>query len=182
MSETADRYTRVADGFTERVVAVTAAQWADPSPCADWTARDVVVHVVTTHVRVLANLDGAEAPDVDGDGDLVAQWRHASAAVLEALEDPERASRTVSGMFGEQSFASLVGRLVCTDTLVHTWDLARATGQDDRLDPDAAAQALVFLTPLDEAVRRPGGFGPRVDVPAGADAQAALLGFCGREA
>ena len=35
----------------------------------------------------------------------------------------------MTGMFGEQTFESLVGRLVCSDTLIHTWDLARATGQ-----------------------------------------------------
>ena len=67
------------------------------------------------------------------------------------------------GMFGEQTFESLVCRLLCADTLLHTWDLARATGQDDRLDPAAVAAALEFLGPLDEAIRRPGGFAAKIE-------------------
>jgi hypothetical protein len=46
--------------------------------------------------------------------------------VAEALDDEARASKLMSGMFGEETFASLVGRLVCADTLIHTWDLAQA--------------------------------------------------------
>jgi hypothetical protein len=67
----------------------------------------------------------------------------------------DRASQTVAGTFGEQSFESLVGRLLCADTLVHTWDLARAAGQEEQLDPDAVVKAMEFLAPLDEAIRRP---------------------------
>jgi uncharacterized protein (TIGR03086 family) len=86
----------------------------------------------------------------------------------------------VSGMFGEQSFESLVSRLLCADTLIHTWDLARATGQNEDLDPVAVQQAMEFLTPIDDAIRRPGGFGPKIEPPAGADPQTSLLNFVGR--
>ena len=86
----------------------------------------------------------------------------------------------MSGVFGEQPFESLVGRLLCTDTLIHTWDLARATGQDDRLDERAVEKALEFLTPIDEAIRRPGGFAPKLSPPPGADVQARLIAFAGR--
>ena len=78
---------------------------------------------------------------MDRDGDLQAQWLDASRAVTEALSDEARASKVVGGMFGEQSFESLVGRMVCADLLTHTWDLARATGQDESLDPAAVSAA-----------------------------------------
>lgn len=65
---------------------------------------------------------------------VAACWRSARTDLLAAHADPVRAKTTVSGMFGEQTFESLVGRLPCADTLVHTWDLARATGQDEQLD------------------------------------------------
>ena len=84
-------------------------------------------------------------------------------------------------MFGEQTFESLVGRLVCTDTLIHTWDLARATGQDETLDPGAVAKAMESLGPMDEAIRRPGGFGAKISPAPGADAQRQFLNFCGRD-
>jgi uncharacterized protein (TIGR03086 family) len=83
-------------------------------------------------------------------------------------------------MFGEQPFESLVGRLLCTDTLIHTWDLARATGQDESLDPGAVAKAIEFLAPIDDAIRRPGGFGPKIDSPPDAGNQTRLLNFTGR--
>jgi uncharacterized protein (TIGR03086 family) len=117
---------------------------------------------------------------VDADADLRAEWTSATDAIRAVLMDEPLASQTVSGVFGEQPFESLVGRLLCADTLIHTWDLARATGQDDRLDEHAAEKALEFLTPIDEAIRRPGGFAPKLEPPPGADAQTRLLAFTGR--
>ncbi len=180
MSETTIRYETVAGGFDRRVAGVAPEQWGAVSPCEGWSARDVVAHVVDTHRRVLATLDGAEPVVVGPADDVAACWRSARTELLAALTDPLRAETTVSGMFGEQTFESLVGRLLCTDTLVHTWDLARATGQDEQLDAGAVAAAHAFLEPIDDAIRRPGGFAPKLEPPAGADPQTVFLGFCGR--
>ena len=180
VSEVSARYTRVAHGFTVRVEGVESDGWSAATSCPDWTVRDLVAHVTTTHRRVVANLDGTEPVEVDLDADLGPQWLGATAAVAEALGDESRASKLVGGMFGEQTFESLVGRLLCTDTLVHTWDLARATGQDETLDADAVSRSREALGPMDEAIRRPGGFGPKIDSAPGADVQTAFLNFCGR--
>jgi uncharacterized protein (TIGR03086 family) len=182
-SEVSDRYARVADGFGTRLRGVAPDQWSLSSPCSDWSARDVAVHVVNTHRRVRAALGDVSAEEIDGDDpadDLDTEWVAATEAIRAALSDQALASKTVGGMFGEQPFESLVGRLLCADTLLHTWDLARATSQDDRLDEEAAARALEFLTPIDDAIRRPGGFAPKLPPPDGADAQARLLAFAGR--
>ncbi len=173
-------YRAVAAGFDRRVGGVSQGGWDAQSPCEGWSARDVVAHVVDTHRRMLANLDGGTAVAVGRDDDVVAAWHAVHAQMQSALDDPDRAGKTVSGMFGEQTFESLVSRLLCTDTLVHTWDLARATGQDDRLDEAAVGAAHAVLAPLDDAVRRPGGFGPKIEPAQGADAQTAFLNFCGR--
>ena len=53
MSEIADRYRKRAAGLNERVEAVPADQWGSQSPCEDWTARDVVRHVVDTSAMFL---------------------------------------------------------------------------------------------------------------------------------
>ncbi|MEO3781211.1 hypothetical protein ABGB16_31345 [Micromonospora sp. B11E3] len=63
---------------------------------------------------------------------------------------------------------------------LHTWDLARATGQDERLDRDRCAQLLEGMLPLDDVLRQSGHYGPRVAVPEDADAQTRLLAFIGR--
>jgi uncharacterized protein (TIGR03086 family) len=180
MSEIATRYEAVAHGFTIRVEGVGPGGWSALTPCSDWSAQDLVAHVIMTHRRVMATLDEADPVEADLQGDLGSQWLGATGAVVEALGHQDRASKLMSGMFGDQTFASLVGRLVCADTLIHTWDLARATGQDENLDPDAVEKALEALTPIDDGLRRPGGFAAKIVPPAGADLQTQLLNFCGR--
>jgi uncharacterized protein (TIGR03086 family) len=180
MSEVAERYGVVAQGFTLRAEGVVPDAWSIVTPCADWTVTDLVAHVTMTQRRVIATLEGTDPVDVNLAADVAAQWHAATSAITDVLDDPSRASTLVGGMFGEQTFESLVGRLVCSDTLIHTWDLARATGQDETLDPGAVAKALESLTPLDEAIRRPGGFGPKIVPAPGADAQTLFLNFCGR--
>lgn len=182
VSEVSDRYSRVAAGFAARLERCSPGMLDGPSPCEGWTGRDVASHVVHVHRRVLASLDGRDAAEPPRGEDLAVAFRGASTAVDAALSEPEQAAKQISGIFGEQSFEALVGRLLCADTLIHTWDLARATGQDDQLDAEAATKALDFLTPIDEAIRRPGGFGPKLTPPPGADAQAKLLAFAGRGA
>ena len=182
MTEVSDRYGTIANGFEVRLCGVGAERWSSISPCDEWTARDLAVHVINTHRRVRATLGDVSFEEVDPDADLKTEWTSATEAIRAALIDESLASKTVGGMFGEQPFEALVGRLLCTDTLLHTWDLARATGQDERLDQEAAKRALEFLTPIDEAIRRPGGFAPKLNAPLGADAQARLLAFAGRSA
>lgn len=179
MSEISDRYSTIAEGFETRLRGVGGDQWASPTPCDDWDVRSLVAHVVSTHRRVLANL-GGQADDVGPDADLLAAFVAERRAVDAAIRDPETASRVVSGMTGEQPFESLVGRLLAADTLVHTWDLARATHQDEHLDPAAVAACAAFLAPIDEVIRRPGGFAAKIEPAAGTDDQTRLLNFCGR--
>jgi len=180
MSEVAERYRTVADGFSARLTGVSGEQWSEPTPCTDWTVRDLVAHVVRTQRLVHARLGDAPPVEVDESGDLPAQWHSAREAIAHALADDALAATVINGMFSEQPFEALVGRLVCADTLVHTWDLARATAQDERLDAGAVAKATEFLTSIDDAIRRPGGFGPKIASAADADAQTRLLNFCGR--
>jgi uncharacterized protein (TIGR03086 family) len=180
MSEVSERYETIAGGFTARLNGIGEDQWSLQTPCTEWVVRDLVVHVVNTHRRVFASAEGSEPIDADASGDIAGQWRAASGAIREALADETMASKVVGGMFGEQSFESLVGRLLCTDTLVHTWDLARATGQDEVLNETAVARASEFLAPMDEAIRRPGGFAAKLAPDPSADSQKAFLNFCGR--
>ena len=180
VSEVADRYETVAAGFARRVANVAPEQWSTVTPCPDWTVRDLVAHVIGTQRAVFARLVETEPVKVEPEGDLQAQWHEASRAIAQALGDEARASTIVGGMFGEQSFESLVGRLVCTDVLVHTWDLSRATGQDETLDAGAVASSAAFLGSIDDAIRAPGGFAPKIVPSDDADPQTVFLNFCGR--
>ena len=64
---------------------------------------------------------------------------------------------------------------------MHTWDLARATGQDDALDPAFCAELLEGMIPAEEAMRGSGQYGARVPVADDAPVQDRLLGFIGRD-
>ena len=179
MSEVSDRYGRVADRFDAVLRGVPPGAWTNPSPCEDWTGFDVAKHVVDTHRLFLTRLSGGDPAPPDTDEDVLASWQVESAAVRAALAD-SRARTPIKGLGGEQPFEDVIGGVLCADTLIHTWDLARATGQDERLDPAAVEATMAFLEPNDEMLRSPGGMGPKIDPPPDADPQTRLLCFVGR--
>jgi uncharacterized protein (TIGR03086 family) len=183
MGDGAERYRRVSEGFGARLEQVGDDQWSNPTPCEEWTVRQLATHVVDTQRRVLAMGTGAEVVPADPDGDLRAQWEDSSAALLAAVTDPESAAKQIStGMFGDMPFEGLVGGLCCSDTVVHTWDLSRATGQDEQLDTEAVAHSAALLERVGDGMRSPGGFAPPLSAPPGADPQVSFLYFCGRSA
>lgn len=182
MSETADRFRTLATGFTSRVEAVPADRWESPSPCEGWTARDVVRHMVG-NVATFFGLVGEEPPEGPSvDDDPVAAWAEARDAMQAALDDPGVAGREYDGFMGPTTLEQSVDRFMCPDLVVHSWDLARAAGLDERLDPATVHEVFEALQPMDEMLRSPNAFGPKLEQPEGADEQTRLLAFLGRRA
>jgi uncharacterized protein (TIGR03086 family) len=182
VSEETDRFELVAAGFDRRVRAVPTGTWDAQSPCEDWKARDVVAHIVGNYRSMAAQATGGESEPMGADEDPVEAWTGACDSMLVLLKDPETLSKAVNGPTGPMSFEQMVGGLVAMDTHIHTWDLARAVGGDERLDPDVVRFTRGTLDPIDEMIRRPGVFGPKLEPPAGADEQTQLLYFLGRRA
>jgi uncharacterized protein (TIGR03086 family) len=181
VTDVATRYSTVADHFLSHLRSCAKDRWTAASPCPDWTARDVARHVVENHRRLLASLAGTDPVPVEEGEDLVEAFRQATEEVRESLVDAERATQKIKGFGGREApFEELVAGIITADTLVHTWDFARACGEDERLDPDAAQRAYEFLVPLGEAMRGTGRFGPAIDAPPDADVQTRLLAFSGR--
>ncbi|GAA4792406.1 maleylpyruvate isomerase family mycothiol-dependent enzyme [Actinomycetospora chlora] len=180
-SETpADRHRRVAATFGDRVRGTTS--WEVPTPVPAWTARDVVDHLTTWFPGFLAGCGITLPPGPTAQDDPVAAWEHQSAAVQALLDDPGQAERPIDNPhLGNMTLGAATDMIYTTDVLMHTWDLARATGQDDRLDPDECARLVAGMEPMEEVIRSSGQYGPRVPVPADADAQTRLLGFIGRD-
>lgn len=176
----AERHRQIAALFTERVHGTHS--WDAPAPVEGWTARDVVRHLIEWLPALLTSGAGVELPHGPSvDDDPVAAWQVHCDGVQAILDDPQTEHRELSNPhIGRLPLATAIDQFYTSDVFMHTWDLARATGQDDRLDPAAVARAIEFLAPIDEAIRRPGGFGPRIEPPAGADAQTRLLNFGGR--
>jgi uncharacterized protein (TIGR03086 family) len=182
MSEVADRYRRLSTDFAAKVAAVPPDAWADPTPCPDWTARDLVGHVVQTQGMFLGFV-GREMPPIPSvDDDPLAAFNAARDVVQADLDDPERATAEFDGFFGRTTFEESVGRFLCFDFVVHGWDLARATVQHERIDPDDVRAIFEAARQFGDAMRGPGAFGPELDAPEGADEQTRLLAFLGRRA
>jgi uncharacterized protein (TIGR03086 family) len=179
MSDIADRYRKLSGEFTATVAGVPADRWGAQTPCEDWTARELVQHVVDSHKLFLGFIgDELDAPPV-GD-DPMASWTVARDAVQGALDDPARATQSFEGMFGESTFEAGVDRFLSFDQVIHRWDLARATGQDENIDDAEVARLAEQAKSFGDAMRGPGAFGPELDASAGADPQAKLLTFLGR--
>jgi uncharacterized protein (TIGR03086 family) len=181
MTELAERYRRVAAAFTERVQAVPPEGWDDPAPCEGWVARDVVRHLVEWVPAFFSDTWGlppSETPSVDDDP--VGAWMALDRTLQAALDDPAVALSERDTRMGRSSFEATLDMICTGDVLVHTWDLARATGLDERLDADEVHRMLDGMEPMDEALRSSGHFGPKVVVPDGADEQTRLLAFLGR--
>jgi uncharacterized protein (TIGR03086 family) len=182
VSEETDRFELVAAGFDRRVRAVPAGKWDAQSPCEEWKAREVVVHVVSNYRSMAAQATGEEAKAMGADEDPVQAWTDAYGRMQVLVKDPETLHKTVSGPTGPTPLEQILGALIAMDTHVHTWDLARAVGGDERLDPNVVRFARGLLEPMDDMIRRPGVFGPKLEPPAGADEQTQLLYFLGRRA
>jgi uncharacterized protein (TIGR03086 family) len=183
MEEITERYTRIASQFTDRVLQVPSDSWNDDSPCAGWTARDVVGHL-TEWIPGFFGAHGVAfgaVPSVDDDP--VAAWIAVHEALSAALDDPSQAARTIESPFGPRSLAETIDMIVVGDVLIHTWDLARAAGLDESLDADQVQRMLDSMSSIPDEVLRSGGmFGPRIDVADDADDQTKLLAFVGRRA
>jgi uncharacterized protein (TIGR03086 family) len=177
----ADRHRQVTNLFTERVRATRS--WDAPSPVAGWTARDVVRHLTEWLPALLASGSDVELPPGPSpDEDPVAAWQVHCDGVQAVLDDPQTAHRELTNPhIGTLPLATAIDQFYTADVFMHTWDLSRATAQDDRLDPDFCAQLLGGMESMEEVIRSSGQYGPRVEVPAGADTQTRLLGFIGRD-
>jgi len=195
MSDIAHRYRLLSDGFRARIEATPANRWDAPSPCAGWSARDVVAHVINGHRGMLALVDGtppvaadgvgissmADAPEVEPGADLAIAFARCRDDLHAMLSDPDRAAiRLPGGPLGPvpvEDAADVIGSM---ELLVHTWDLARAVGGDEKLDAELVARTHQALLPHYAGLQATGAFQPSIPAPHGADAQTAFLYFVGR--
>ncbi|MFJ5234145.1 TIGR03086 family metal-binding protein [Kitasatospora sp. NPDC088391] len=180
-------HARALEHFGDLVRAVPADGWQRPTPCADWTVRQLVGHLVSEQLWVPPLLSGASVAEVgdrfDGDvlgADPVAAWTAAAAAARAAFAGPGALERTVQLSYGPRR-ADGYAREMTVDAIVHAWDLAQGIGADTRIDPAAAEFALAELAPQAAGLASSGLFATPVPVPADAPAGDRLLGLVGRD-
>ena len=182
MTSAAEEHRWIAGTFTSRVRGVPTDAWDAPAPVEGWTARDVVRHLVEWFPAFLKAGSGIElASGQSVDEDPVAAWTVHNDAVQALLDDDATEGKVLTNRhIGEVPLDQAIDRFYTSDVFMHTWDLARATGQDETLDAAKCAELLAGMLPLDEVLRASGQYGPRVEVPDDADVQTQLLAFIGR--
>jgi uncharacterized protein (TIGR03086 family) len=179
---------RGAEEFGARVSEIGDERWGAGTPATEWDVRDLVSHVVLENLWAPPLFAGSAISEV-GDrfaGDVLgpdpqAAWRAASARALEAAEAPGAMDRTVHLSFGDFPGREYAMQLFA-DHLIHAWDLARAVGADERLDPALVERCAAWFTGMEDAYRGAGAIAGRPAVPDGADAQTWLLAMFGRRA
>jgi uncharacterized protein (TIGR03086 family) len=185
--------------FAALVAGVGPGQWQDGTLCSQWDVRTLVHHLLYEQLHHLLYEQRWVPPLLDGltirqvgdrfEGDLMdgdaAAWPGLLASAIEqahaAVTRPGALDRTVHLSFGDASGHEYAIQLTA-DLAIHGWDLARATGQDDALDPGAVAVLLPWAEANADWLAGSGMFGTRIDTGPNAPDDVRLLGLLGRSA
>lgn len=164
--------------FTTVVQRVT--DWEAPSPCAGWTARDVLTHVIDTESEFLR---GHDLPlDENPPAGPAAQWEAHSTAVARLLADEAVASRTYDGHFGPTTIGATMTEFYGFDLLVHRWDIAHSQNIDEELTTDELEAINTAVDGWGEHAYAPGIFGQPITVADDAGELVRTLARTGRRA
>ena len=177
-------FTRAAYTFDAVVRRVPGDTWERRSPCEDWTAAEVLGHVVWILQRITAGARGegrpAERPEAEIAGaDPRATWNDALRTTLAALDQPNVLDRKVEVAFGTTTIDGMLG-FVPSDLLAHAWDIATTADLDAHLPADMCERFTVGIAAAGDGVRGPGLMAAAVDVPADADAATRFVAQTGR--
>lgn len=143
--------------------------------------RDLVGHMVETQGMFLGFI-GEKLGDIPSvQDDPLGAWDAARAVTAAKLDDPVMAKAEFDGFTGRSSFEDGVDRFLVFDLVVHGWDLARATGQDETIAPEDVARVHTAAESFGEGMRSSQAFGPEIEAPADADPQTKLIAFLGRQ-
>jgi len=174
--------------FGTNVAQVGDEQWELGTPCTDWNVRALVNHLVSEDLWTPPLMEGRTIAEVGDafDGDVLGEdpkgaWSSASEAALASTSPDGAMDRTVHLSFGDFPASEYASQLFA-DHLIHGWDLARAIGADEAMDPELVDACAAWFEQMEAVYRGGGVIADRPDVPDGADAQTRLLAAFGRQA
>ena len=187
-SDRAELHRRATESFGARVATVGDDQWHVPTPCSDWDVSQLVNHVVYENRWTPPMFEGRTIAEIGDrfDGDLLGDdpkgaWGASAEEATGAVSAEGATSRTVHLSFGDIPGGEYAMQLTA-DLLIHGWDLARATGGDEKLDPELVAEVAAWYVEAEEYYRKAGAVAERPPIPEGADPQTRLLAAFGRKA
>ncbi len=183
-----EMYTNGLDFFAGVVDSVPDGAWDRPSPCAGWTALDVLGHVGQATAMGSAILAGepiafaaVQPPREAVTGVPASWWAEIEAAGRAAAESVEDLDAVVESPMGSRTVREGLS-FPAVDLFIHGWDLAAAAGRSIELPPEAIefTEAMFAQIP-DDVSRVPGVFGPRRHAGHEASPTAKLIAFTGRD-
>ena len=187
MSTAQDLFTAATDAATSVVDGAAGFDLDAPSPCAEWTVRDLIDHWAGT-TAAMARIGRGEPLDADdpwgsdhtaSSGDWCTELKTNLAAMGDGWSTDDPWAGTV--VAGDQEMpAPMIGEMAFVEALAHGWDLARATGQELVVPAPVAAELRRILDETGEMGRNMGAYGHEVDIE-GEDDMARALGQAGRD-
>ena len=182
-----DAYQGAVKQLTSAMSAVTVNQLNSSTPCVEWTVQSVINHALAVQKFADAVLTGSEveySAMSDVSHPLPAEGAEAA---LKAITDTTLAtlksidmSKVVETPFGSMPGGQFI-MVPITDMIIHSWDLAKATGRDTTLDSGLSELGFNVMVNVAEGGRQMGAFGAEVSVPETASFQDRMLGLSGRQ-
>jgi uncharacterized protein (TIGR03086 family) len=159
---------------------VRADQYDDPTPCLEWTVRDLLGHTIGVVEGLGAAAAGEPRSAFVLGPDPAAQFQRAADSALAAWRAPGVFDQIVDAGPGPMPGRVLAG-INLLDTATHSWDLATATGQSTKLPDELAETVLEVSRATISPEIRSGRFGPEVQARPGAGPTDLLVAFLGRQ-
>jgi uncharacterized protein (TIGR03086 family) len=163
---------RALDQAGDVLAGVHADQLSNPTPCENWTVEQLIAHLLASPRNFIEMTTGGDpdwsaAPPVPED--WAGEFRSSADDLIHLWHEKEADTDTSQADWQTAEFA------------VHTWDLARATGQSTDLDPQVAERGLAFMSATMKPEMRGDAFGAEVSVPDDAPVYERLAAFAGRD-
>jgi uncharacterized protein (TIGR03086 family) len=188
MDDIAALHRQALDTTRRYIAGIGAEQWELPTPCADWSVRELVNHIVAGNFWAAELGSGRSIDDVGSalDGDLLgsdplAAYDRSAAAAAAAFEAPGALDAPCAVSYGPVPGSMYAGHRFI-DVLIHGWDVAAATGQPTDLDPALVTACWNVLEPQLSLLQGSGAFGVDARATATTTPQASLLAALGRSA
>lgn len=164
---------RALDQTGDVLTAIHEDQLSLPTPCGEWDVARLIAHLVATPSNFIKM---ARGDTVDWSAEPAPIGRDWAASFRSAADD-------LIHLWHETGDSADPGKVdwQIAEFALHTWDLARATGQSTNLNPDVALRGLAFMSGALTPENRGDAFGPEVSVPDDAPPYDRIAAFAGRD-
>jgi uncharacterized protein (TIGR03086 family) len=185
-SDLVEMHAQALSYMTSVIHGIADDSWGNQSPCEDWSVREVVNHITAENLWAEPLMNGMTIEQVgdqfEGDVlgvDPMAAWDAAAKGASAAFTAGDALQKTVHVSWGDISAQQYLEQMT-SDLIIHGWDIAKGSGQDDRIPEPLVRTAMALLQPMVESGQTSSVFSDPLPVEKDADAQTKLLAITGR--